>query len=83
MAAVSGKLLPQNCRHTKGISLTSLIHSKALLLAETPPPTAEAGPSQRDKASAFIVRDKTAAFIVLEAVLPTDDERRFPGNIQL
>ncbi len=42
-----------------------VIHSKALLLAETPPPAAEAGPSPRDKASAFIVP---------EAVLPTDDD---------
>ena len=40
-----------------------VIHSKAL--AETPPPAAEAGPSPRDKA---------AAFIVPEAVLPTDDD---------
>ncbi len=43
-----------------------VIHSKAVLLAETPqPPAAEAGPSPRDKA---------AAFIVPEAVLPTDDD---------
>ncbi len=42
-----------------------VIHSKALLLAETPPPAAEAGPSLRDKA---------AAFIIPEAVPPTDDE---------
>jgi hypothetical protein len=42
-----------------------MIHSKALL-AETPPPAAEAGPSPRDKA---------AAFIVPEAVLPTDDNK--------
>ncbi len=41
-----------------------VIHSKALLLAETLPPAAEAGPSPRDKA---------VAFIVPEAVLPTDD----------
>ncbi len=41
-----------------------VIHSKAVLLAETPPPAAEAGPSPRDKAEAFIVP---------EAVLPTDD----------
>ncbi len=40
-------------------------HSKALLLAETPPPAAGPGPSPRDKA---------AAFIVPEAVLPTDNE---------
>ena len=43
-----------------------VIHSKALLsllLAETPPSAAEAGPSPQDKA---------AAFIVPEAVLPTD-----------
>jgi hypothetical protein len=40
-----------------------VIHSKALLLAETLPPAAEAGPSPQDK----------AAFIVPEAVLPTDD----------
>jgi hypothetical protein len=33
--------------------------------AETPPPAAEAGPSPRDKA---------VAFIVPEAVLPTDDD---------
>jgi hypothetical protein len=42
-----------------------VIHSKAVLLAETPLPAAEAGPSQRDKA---------AAFIVPEARLPTDDD---------
>ncbi len=44
-----------------------VIHSKALLfkLAETPPPAAEAAPSPRDKA---------AAFIVPEAVLPVDDD---------
>ncbi len=42
-----------------------VIHSKALLFAETPPPAAEAGLSLRDKA---------VAFIVPEAVLPTDDE---------
>ena len=42
-----------------------VIHSKALLLAETLPPAAEAGP---------LPRDKTAAFIVPEAVLPTDDD---------
>jgi hypothetical protein len=42
-----------------------VIHSRALLLAETQPPAAEAGPSQRDKA---------AAFIVPEARLPTDDD---------
>jgi hypothetical protein len=42
-----------------------VIHSKALLLAETPPPAAEPAPSPRDKA---------AALIVPEAVLPTDDE---------
>ncbi len=42
-----------------------VIHSKARLLAETPPPAAEAGPSQRDKA---------ADFIVPEAVFPTDDD---------
>ncbi len=41
-----------------------VIHSKALLLAETPPPAAEAGPSPRDR---------DAAFIVPEAVLPSDD----------
>ncbi len=40
-------------------------HAKALLLAETPPPAAEAGPLPRDKA---------AAFIVPEAVLPTEDD---------
>jgi hypothetical protein len=43
-----------------------VIHSKALLLAETPPQAAEAGPSPRDKA---------AAFIVPEAVLPTYDDK--------
>jgi hypothetical protein len=42
-----------------------VIHSKALLLAETQPPAAEAGPSPREKAEAFIVP---------EAVLPTDDD---------
>ncbi len=42
-----------------------VIHSKALLLAETPPPAAGQGPSPRDKA---------AAFIVPEAVLLTNDE---------
>jgi hypothetical protein len=42
-----------------------VIHSKALLLAEMPPPAAEQGPSPRDKA---------AAFIVPEAVLSTIDE---------
>ncbi len=42
-----------------------VIHSKALLLAEMPPQAAEAGPSQRDK---------VAAFIVPEAVLPTNEE---------
>ncbi len=43
-----------------------VIHSKAVLLAETPPPpAAEAGPSPRDKADAFVVP---------EAVLPTDDD---------
>ncbi len=42
-----------------------VIHSKALLLAETSPPAAEARPSPRDKA---------AAFIVPEAELPTDDD---------
>ncbi len=42
-----------------------VIHSKAVLLAETPPPAAEAGPSPRDKA---------AALIVPEAVLRTDDD---------
>ncbi len=36
-----------------------------MLFAETPPPAAEAGPSPRDKA---------VAFIVPEAVLPTDDD---------
>ncbi len=48
-----------------------MIHSKALLLAETPPPAAEAAPSQLDKA---------AAFIVPEAVVPTDNE---DNNIQV
>ncbi len=43
-----------------------VIHSKALLLAETPPPAAEPGLSPRDK---------TAAFIVPEAVLPTESPR--------
>ncbi len=42
-----------------------VIHSKALLLAETPPQAAEVGPSPRDKA---------VAFIVPEAVLTTDDD---------
>ncbi len=42
-----------------------VIHSKALLSVETPPPAAEAGPSPRDK---------PAAFIVPEAVFPTDDD---------
>ncbi len=42
-----------------------VIHSKALFLAETPPPAAEAGPSPRDKA---------APFFVPEAVLPTDED---------
>ncbi len=52
-----------------------VIHSKALLLAETPPPAAEPRLSPRDKAQAFIVP---------EAVLPTDDEDDdFPGNIRL
>ncbi len=32
-----------------------VIHTKALLLAETPPPAAEPGPSPRDKAAALIV----------------------------
>ncbi len=42
-----------------------VIHSKALLLVETQPPAAEAGPSPRNKA---------AAFIVPEAVLPSGDD---------
>jgi hypothetical protein len=45
----------------------TVIHSKALLLAETPPLAAEAGPSPRDKATPDRRRRG----------------RRFPGNIQL
>ncbi len=39
----------------RGKTTRKVIHSKALLLAETPPPAAEAGPSTLDKAAAFIV----------------------------
>jgi hypothetical protein len=49
-----------------------VIHSKALNLAEMPPPAAEAGPSPRDK---------DAAFIVPEAVLPSDDDE--DGDFQV
>ena len=49
-----------------------VIHSRAVLLAETPPPAAEAGPSQRDK-----------ALIVPEAVLPTDDEDNDEDDFQV
>ncbi len=42
-----------------------ILSSKALPLAETPPPAAEVGPLPRDKA---------AAFVVPEAVLPTDED---------
>ncbi len=45
-----------------------VIHSKSLLLAQTPPPAAEPGPSPQDKA---------AAFIVPEAVLPTDNKKNY------
>jgi hypothetical protein len=49
-----------------------VIHSKALFFAETQPLAAEAGPSPRDK---------DAAFIVPEAVLPSDDDE--DGDFQV
>ncbi len=50
-----------------------VIHSKVLLLAETPPPAEEAGPPPAAEAGPS-PRDKDAAFIVPVAVLPSDDD---------
>jgi hypothetical protein len=80
----SNSVLEEQCKKVSGLAgrrklrvleerqdNEKVIHSKALLsllFEETPPPAAEAGLSLRDKA---------AAFIVPEAVLPTDDKDNY------